>query len=104
MRCLYACRELPGWAQLYWNYGQPVPLNCLKINRAASVEGMSLLNANNELPCKVMQRFLHDFAMPGQSCRAWKVLQASTLPESMPRLNQRTRCAEVPWVKESGTT
>ena len=22
----------------------------------------------------------------------------------MPRLNQRTRCADVPWVKDSGTT
>ena len=25
-------------------------------------------------------------------------------PLSMPRLNQRTRCSEVPWVKDSGTT
>jgi hypothetical protein len=33
-----------------------------------------------------------------------KVLQALTLPLSMPRLNQRTRWAELPCVKESGTT
>gem|GEM_PF-3404413 len=34
---------------------------------------------------------------------AWKVLQALTFPLSMPRLNQRTRCAELPCVNESGT-
>jgi len=34
----------------------------------------------------------------------WKVLQASRRPLSKPRLNQRRRCSEVPWLKLSGTT
>ena len=33
-----------------------------------------------------------------------KVLHWPTPPVSSPRLNQCTRCAEVPWVKESGVT
>ena len=36
--------------------------------------------------------------------RALKVSQLSILPESKPRRNQPTRCAEVPCVKLSGTT
>jgi lactoylglutathione lyase len=35
--------------------------------------------------------------------RAWKVLQAASWPDSMPRLNQRMRCSAEPWVKLSGT-
>ena len=33
-----------------------------------------------------------------------KVLQSEILPELKPFKNQRLRCAEVPWVKASGTT
>jgi len=33
-----------------------------------------------------------------------KVSQAAKSPVSKPRRNQLDRCAEVPWVKESGTT
>lgn len=33
-----------------------------------------------------------------------KVSQSESLPESKPRLNHLTRCAEVPWLKLSGTT
>jgi hypothetical protein len=33
-----------------------------------------------------------------------KVLQSEILPEFKPFKNQRLRCAEVPWVKASGTT
>jgi hypothetical protein len=33
-----------------------------------------------------------------------KVLQSEILPELKPFKNQRFRCAEVPWVKASGTT
>src|SRR5262249_3137378 len=43
-------------------------------------------------------------AVAHQSCCAWKVLQPFTSPLCRPRLNQRTRCALVPWVKLSGTT
>ena len=32
------------------------------------------------------------------------VSQSDSLPDAKPRLNQRTRCAEVPWLKLSGTT
>src|SRR5687768_3844868 len=35
---------------------------------------------------------------------ASKVLQEATSPLSRPRSNQRTRCADVPCVNESGTT
>ena len=35
---------------------------------------------------------------------AEKVLQSEILPELKPFKNQRLRCAEVPWVKASGTT
>jgi hypothetical protein len=34
---------------------------------------------------------------------AEKVLQSEILPELKPFKNQRLRCAEVPWVKASGT-
>ena len=51
------------------------------------------------------------FSRPSGRCeaqsynwRASKVLQCSTWPLSRPRVNQRTRWAELPWVKESGTT
>ncbi len=37
-----------------------------------------------------------------QSCAALKVLQEFTSPFARPILNQRTRCAELPWVKDSG--
>ncbi|OMP13346.1 hypothetical protein COLO4_01853 [Corchorus olitorius] len=40
----------------------------------------------------------------GQSALAAKVSQLSTLPLSKPVRNHLTRCAELPWVKESGTT
>jgi len=33
-----------------------------------------------------------------------KVLQVSGEPESNPRRNHCTRCAEVPWVNDSGLT
>ena len=39
----------------------------------------------------------------GQSRRAWKVLHCFMSPASMPRLNQRTRSADVPCVNVSGT-
>ena len=32
------------------------------------------------------------------------VLQSEMLPELNPFMNQRLRCADVPWVKASGTT
>ena len=35
---------------------------------------------------------------------ALNVSHARTCPLSRPRLNQRTRCSELPWVKASGTT
>ena len=38
------------------------------------------------------------------SALADMVSQAGTLPCLKPVENQRLRCAEVPWVKESGTT
>ncbi|GGD07893.1 hypothetical protein GCM10011335_08470 [Aureimonas glaciei] len=42
------------------------------------------------------------FVMPQMS--PCDVSQAATLPSSKPRLNQVWRCAEVPWLKLSGTT
>src|SRR5216110_1878923 len=39
-----------------------------------------------------------------QSCCARKVSQFLMSPLCRPRLNQRTRCSDVPWVKLSGTT
>jgi hypothetical protein len=38
------------------------------------------------------------------SCSARKVSQLPTLPAFKPVMNQRERCAEVPWVNASGTT
>ena len=38
------------------------------------------------------------------SCSALKVSQACRSPDANPCRNQRTRCAELPWVKASGTT
>ena len=43
-------------------------------------------------------------ALSAYSERALKVSHWPTLPCSKPTLNQRTRCAEVPWVKASGIT
>src|SRR5262249_14643489 len=48
-------------------------------------------------------------AVPHLRPRAYRrfvlsVSQASIRPPSKPRLNQRARCSDVPWVNESGTT
>ena len=40
----------------------------------------------------------------GSRLVALKVLHAAMLPSLKPLRNQRTRCAELPWVKLSGTT
>jgi hypothetical protein len=41
---------------------------------------------------------------PGYSDAAWKVSHWRRSPLCRPRVNQRTRCSEVPCVNESGTT
>lgn len=52
-----------------------------------------------------------DFQMPDRPWRTGSqtrdgvnVSQAFKSPVSRPRLNQRTRCSELPWVKLSGAT
>lgn len=42
-------------------------------------------------------------ALPDQSWFVRNVSQLCIEPERSPVLNQRMRCAEEPWVKESGT-
>jgi len=39
-----------------------------------------------------------------QSCVTLNVSHDLVLPDSSPRLNQRTRCSELPCVKDSGET
>jgi hypothetical protein len=39
-----------------------------------------------------------------QSCSLRNVSQLATSPDFKPVVNHRERCAEVPWVKASGTT
>jgi hypothetical protein len=41
----------------------------------------------------------HGVNVPGGCC-----IKAPASPDFKPVMNQRVRCAEVPWVKESGTT
>ena len=47
---------------------------------------------------------MHRSACSAQSSAPSKVSQDSSVPLRTPRLNQRTRCSELPWVKDSGTT
>ena len=78
-------------------YSRPSPASLqVKRGRAANTVGRQpfadLVTANLR---KAQRRYSED---------ALKVLQSATLPVLIPRLNQRTRCAELPWVKESGVT
>ena len=54
-------------------------------------------------PCGAFGILASDAAAPAQSWRAAKVSQLATLPLCIPCLNHRTRCAEEPCVKLSGT-
>src|SRR5215470_17610943 len=74
------------------------------------------ITARAALPSKAAMTAVLDSAMPRAGARLGeprppahgravsKVLHWFTSPDSSPARNQRTRCADEPWVKDSGDT
>lgn len=61
--------------------------------------------SSNELADRLSpQRTFAELRQSAYNEPADSVLQSETLPELNPFKNQRLRCADVPWVKASGTT
>ena len=67
---------------------------------AQSLDGYSRLKGSLRFPGSTLDRLVGR----RYSELADSVLQPETWPPLKPLENQRLRCSEVPWVKESGTT
>src|SRR3984893_2847679 len=78
-------------------------------SRTANLLGMQVKNSVNFfkdlLHLTAIERFLFDHLLPSDREAPYraKVLHVSPSPDFKPAFNHWTRCAAVPWVKESGT-